>query len=100
MTPHVSIAGVDAGITRANVVEAGGLLDRVLPESGLGPPRIGVCRTQSARGGRENGRFGRHELGVIGPAIGDLVGEGIDVTGPTRPTRSSCGPRRVTSTAS
>lgn len=55
VTSHVSIDGVDAGITRANVVEAGRLLDRVLPKSGLGPPRIGVCRTQSARGGRTAG---------------------------------------------
>ncbi|MGW7466078.1 hypothetical protein ACWGJT_15585 [Streptomyces xantholiticus] len=66
VTSHVSIDGVDAGITRANVVEAGRLLDRVLPESGLGPPRIGVCRTQSARGGERQvrpSRTGRHRPG-------------------------------------
>ncbi|MDQ1012845.1 4-hydroxythreonine-4-phosphate dehydrogenase [Streptomyces sp. V4I23] len=80
VTSHVSIAEVAEGITRENVVQAGRLLDRVLRESGLDAPRIGVCALNPHAG--ENGKFGRHELDIIGPAIGDLAGEGIDVTGP------------------
>ena len=80
VTSHVSIAEVDAGITRDNVVEAGLLLDRVLRDAGVAAPRIGVCALNPHAG--ENGRFGRHELDVIGPAVGDLAARGLDVAGP------------------
>ncbi|MGW0789215.1 4-hydroxythreonine-4-phosphate dehydrogenase PdxA [Streptomyces sp. NPDC002911] len=80
VTSHVSIAEVDAGITQENVVRAGRLLDRVLRESGLEAPRIGVCALNPHAG--ENGKFGRHELDIIGPGIADLAGEGIDIHGP------------------
>ncbi|WP_435110430.1 4-hydroxythreonine-4-phosphate dehydrogenase PdxA [Nocardiopsis synnemataformans] len=80
VTSHVSIAEVEAGITHDNVVEAGLLLDRVLRESGLEAPRIGVCALNPHAG--ENGRFGRHELDVIGPAVGGLAARGLDITGP------------------
>ncbi|MFE2748296.1 4-hydroxythreonine-4-phosphate dehydrogenase PdxA [Streptomyces scopuliridis] len=80
VTSHVSIAEVDAGITHENVVRAGRLLHRVLRDSGLTAPRLGVCALNPHAG--ENGRFGRHELDIIGPAISDLVGEGIDAKGP------------------
>ena len=80
VTSHVSIAEVDAGITRDNVVEAGLLLDRVLRGSGLAAPRIGVCALNPHAG--ESGRFGRHEIDVIGPAVGDLAGHGVDAAGP------------------
>ncbi|MGW8527964.1 MULTISPECIES: 4-hydroxythreonine-4-phosphate dehydrogenase PdxA [Nocardiopsidaceae] len=80
VTSHVSVAEVDAGITRGNVVEAGLLLDRVLRGSGFEAPRIGVCALNPHAG--ENGRFGRHEIDVIGPAVGDLAARGVDATGP------------------
>ncbi|GHB48530.1 4-hydroxythreonine-4-phosphate dehydrogenase 2 [Streptomyces viridiviolaceus] len=80
VTSHVSLAEVDAGITHENVVRAGRLLDQVLRESGLQAPRIGVCALNPHAG--ENGRFGRHELDVIAPAVAGLKGEGIDAKGP------------------
>ncbi|WP_320783045.1 4-hydroxythreonine-4-phosphate dehydrogenase PdxA [Streptomyces sp. CRN 30] len=80
VTSHVSIAEVDAGITRENVVKAGELLHQVLREAGVEAPRIGVCALNPHAG--ENGKFGRHELDVIAPAIGDLTAEGLDFKGP------------------
>ncbi|MFE1168346.1 4-hydroxythreonine-4-phosphate dehydrogenase PdxA [Nocardiopsis sp. NPDC058789] len=80
VTSHVSIADVHSGITRDNVVEAGLLLDQVLRGSGLDSPRIGVCALNPHAG--ESGRFGRHEIDVIGPAVADLAGQGLDVKGP------------------
>ncbi|WP_017547107.1 4-hydroxythreonine-4-phosphate dehydrogenase PdxA [Nocardiopsis prasina] len=80
VTSHVSIADVHSGITRDNVVEAGLLLDQVLRGSGLASPRIGVCALNPHAG--ESGRFGRHEIDVISPAVGDLADQGLDVKGP------------------
>ncbi|MBE2997124.1 4-hydroxythreonine-4-phosphate dehydrogenase PdxA [Nocardiopsis sp. HNM0947] len=80
VTSHVSVADVDAGITRENVNRAGVLLDRVLRDSGLDAPRIGVCALNPHAG--ENGRFGRHEIDVIAPAVADLADQGLDVSGP------------------
>ncbi|MBA2945789.1 4-hydroxythreonine-4-phosphate dehydrogenase PdxA [Streptomyces himalayensis] len=80
VTSHVSLAEVDAGITRENVAAAGRLLDKVLRESGIAAPRIGVCALNPHAG--ENGKFGRHELDIIAPAIGDMERDGIDAKGP------------------
>ncbi|MCX4830113.1 4-hydroxythreonine-4-phosphate dehydrogenase PdxA [Streptomyces sp. NBC_01016] len=80
VTSHVSIAEVDAGITYERVTEAGRLLDRVLRGAGVGVPRIGVCALNPHAG--ENGRFGRHELDIIAPAIRDLREGGLDLSGP------------------
>ncbi|MBK1783295.1 4-hydroxythreonine-4-phosphate dehydrogenase PdxA [Prauserella cavernicola] len=80
VTSHVSIARVDEGITRDNVTAAAHLLHRVLHESDIAAPRIGVCALNPHAG--ENGSFGRHELDIIGPAVADLRAEGLDVSGP------------------
>ncbi|MGK5529706.1 4-hydroxythreonine-4-phosphate dehydrogenase PdxA [Streptomyces sp. URMC 129] len=80
VTSHVSIAEVHAGITRDRVADSGRLLDRVLREAGVDAPRIGVCALNPHAG--ESGRFGRHEIDVIAPAVADLRGEGVDATGP------------------
>ncbi|MFF5987343.1 4-hydroxythreonine-4-phosphate dehydrogenase PdxA [Prauserella flavalba] len=80
VTSHVSIARVDEGITRENVDAAGRLLHRVLHESGIAAPRIGVCALNPHAG--ENGSFGRHELDIIGPAVEGLKADGLDVAGP------------------
>ncbi|MER5184022.1 4-hydroxythreonine-4-phosphate dehydrogenase PdxA [Streptomyces sp. NPDC002896] len=80
VTSHVSLAEVDAGITRENIAAAGRLLDKVLRETGISAPRIGVCALNPHAG--ENGKFGRHELDIIAPAIGDMAEEGIHIKGP------------------
>ncbi|OAH14002.1 4-hydroxythreonine-4-phosphate dehydrogenase PdxA [Streptomyces jeddahensis] len=80
VTSHVSLAEVDAGITRESTAAAGRLLDKVLRESGIDSPRIGVCALNPHAG--ESGKFGRHEIDIIAPAVGDLVADGIDAKGP------------------
>ena len=80
VTSHVSIGQVAEGVTRENVVSAGRLLHEVLLESSVDEPRIGVCALNPHAG--EGGKFGRHEIEIIGPAVEDLAGEGIDVRGP------------------
>ncbi|MDT0317288.1 4-hydroxythreonine-4-phosphate dehydrogenase PdxA [Streptomyces millisiae] len=81
VTSHISIAEVDAGITRERVAAAGRLLDGVLRGgAGIAAPRIGVCALNPHAG--ESGRFGRHEIDIIAPAVEDLRAEGIDATGP------------------
>jgi 4-hydroxythreonine-4-phosphate dehydrogenase len=80
VTSHVSIADVAAGITRENVLGAARLLHTVLREAGIAAPRIGVCALNPHAG--ESGRFGRHEIDVIAPAVGDLKAEGVDAAGP------------------
>ncbi|MFE6165170.1 4-hydroxythreonine-4-phosphate dehydrogenase PdxA [Streptomyces sp. NPDC056486] len=80
VTSHVSIAEVDAGITYERVAAAGRLLDEVLRGAGVAAPRIGVCALNPHAG--ENGRFGRHELDIITPAVAELRSSGIDLSGP------------------
>jgi len=80
VTSHVSIAEVAAGITRENVLGAGRLLHTVLRDSGIAAPRIGVCALNPHAG--ENGRFGRHEIDVIAPAVAELQAEEVDAAGP------------------
>ncbi|AXB41163.1 4-hydroxythreonine-4-phosphate dehydrogenase PdxA [Amycolatopsis albispora] len=80
VTSHVSVAEVAAGITRENVLGAAKLLDTVLRESGIEAPRLGVCALNPHAG--ENGRFGRHEIEVISPAVEELRAGGIDAAGP------------------
>jgi 4-hydroxythreonine-4-phosphate dehydrogenase len=80
VTSHVSIAEVEAGITRENVLGAGRLLHTVLRDSGIAAPRIGVCALNPHAG--ESGRFGRHEIDIIAPAVAELQAEGVDAAGP------------------
>lgn len=80
VTSHVSIAEVADGITRENVLGAARLLHTVLRDSGIAAPRIGVCALNPHAG--ESGRFGRHEIDIIAPAVAELQAEGVDAAGP------------------
>jgi 4-hydroxythreonine-4-phosphate dehydrogenase len=80
VTSHVSIAEVADGITRENVLGAGRLLHTVLHDSGIAAPRIGVCALNPHAG--ESGRFGRHEIDIIAPAVAELRAEGVAAAGP------------------
>lgn len=80
VTSHCSIAEVADLITFDLVVERGELLERVLAARGIEKPRIGVCALNPHAG--EAGKFGRHEIDTIAPAVEELRRRGVDATGP------------------
>lgn len=80
VTSHCSIAEVADLITFDLIVERGELLERVLRARGIEQPRIGVCALNPHAG--ESGKFGRHEIELITPAVAELQRRGVDATGP------------------
>jgi 4-hydroxythreonine-4-phosphate dehydrogenase len=80
VTSHVSIAEVAENITFDLIVERGVLLEEVLKGRGIDRPRIGVCALNPHAG--ENGKFGRHEIDLIAPAVTELRARGVDASGP------------------
>jgi 4-hydroxythreonine-4-phosphate dehydrogenase len=80
VTSHCSIAEVADLITFDLIVERGELLERVLQARGIEKPRIGVCALNPHAG--ESGKFGRHEIELIAPAVEELQRRGVDATGP------------------
>ncbi|HEY5848893.1 MAG TPA: 4-hydroxythreonine-4-phosphate dehydrogenase PdxA [Microlunatus sp.] len=80
VTSHVSLAEVSDLITVERIVERGLLLNDVLIADGHAAPRIGVCALNPHAG--ENGKFGRHEIDIITPAVAALVERGVVATGP------------------
>lgn len=80
VTSHCSIAEVARLITFDLIVERGELLEQVLRARGIDEPRIGVCALNPHAG--ESGKFGRHEINLIAPAIEELQRRGVDATGP------------------
>jgi len=80
VTSHCSIGEVVDLVSFDLVIERGELLERVLRSRGVESPRIGVCALNPHAG--EGGKFGRHELDIIGPAIEELRSRGVDASGP------------------
>lgn len=80
VTSHCSIGEVADLITFDLIVERGQLLERVLLARGIEKPRIGVCALNPHAG--ESGKFGRHEIDIIAPAVEELQRLGVDATGP------------------
>jgi len=80
VTSHCSIAEVADLITEDLVVERGELLRDVLRARGIEAPRVGVCALNPHAG--ESGRFGRHEIEIIEPAVRELRRRGIEASGP------------------
>lgn len=80
VTSHCSIAEVADLITVDVIIDRGELLNEVLRARGLDRPRVGVCALNPHAG--ESGRFGRHEIDLIEPAVAELRRRGLDATGP------------------
>lgn len=80
VTSHCSIAEVADLITFDLVIERAELLERVLKARGIAEPRIGVCALNPHAG--ESGKFGRHEIDIIAPAVDELRTRGVDASGP------------------
>lgn len=80
VTIHVPLSAVPALITVESELETIRLADLACRQAGLQHPRIAVAGLNPHAG--EDGRFGREEVEIIGPAIEAARAEGLDVTGP------------------
>lgn len=79
-TLHVGVAEALGLITRERVGRAIGAADAALRRIGIARPRLAVSGLNPHAG--EGGLFGREEIDVIAPAIGDAQAAGIAVEGP------------------
>ena len=81
VTVHIPLATVPMALTRMRLVEVCRITARDLARCfGLARPRLAVAGLNPHAG--EGGTLGREEIEVIAPAIADLRGEGLDVSGP------------------
>lgn len=79
-TSHIPISAVSSHLTVDSILRAITLSDQTVKHSGIGNPRIGVAALNPHAG--ENGRCGREEIDVIGPAIKKANEMGIHAEGP------------------
>src|SRR5262245_6652014 len=80
-TVHIPLSAVPRTLTRALIVETARITVRALAQDFAVPsPRIAVAGLNPHAG--EDGLIGAEEEGIIAPAIAELRGEGIAVTGP------------------
>jgi 4-hydroxythreonine-4-phosphate dehydrogenase len=80
VTRHVPLREVAVLITRERVVRTIRIANHGLKRIGIPEPRIGVAALNPHGG--EDGLLGSEELDVIGPAIAEASGSGINVAGP------------------
>jgi 4-hydroxythreonine-4-phosphate dehydrogenase len=80
LTIHMSLASAIKSITRGRVLSAVGLAERELRRFGIKRPRIAMAGLNPHAG--EKGLFGDEEKNEIEPALQELRGRGIDVSGP------------------
>lgn len=80
-TTHLPLKAVAEAISERGLRRVLGILDADLRRHfGIARPRIAVCGLNPHAG--EGGHLGREELDVIIPALEQLRGDGLDVTGP------------------
>lgn len=80
-TTHVPLSRVPSLVTRKLIVAQCHVIDRGLREVfGIGNPRIAVCGLNPHLG--DGGVAGDEDQRITAPAVGDAVGEGLDVRGP------------------
>jgi len=80
VTIHRSLRSVPDAVRADEVLRVVRLVHRELPALGAATRRIALCGLNPHAG--EGGLFGREEIDVLAPAVGRLLAEGIDVTGP------------------
>lgn len=81
VTVHMGLAGVPASLTADGIVDVGAVVAADLQKYfAIESPRIAVAALNPHAG--ENGRFGREEIDIIGPAVERLKADGHDVEGP------------------
>ncbi len=80
VTSHIALRDVADNITREGVSRAVHLAEQTLRRSGHERPRIAVVALNPHAG--DNGKFGREEIDILVPAIAELQGHQMDVSGP------------------
>jgi 4-hydroxythreonine-4-phosphate dehydrogenase len=80
VTSHAALRDVPSLITTPRVIEAIGLINAALHQSGVEQPRIAVCGLNPHCG--DEGNFGREEIDVIQPAVAHARASGVNVEGP------------------
>lgn len=81
LTVHCALAEVPGRLTIELIRRRSAIVARALRDDfGIAAPRLAVCGLNPHAG--EDGRMGREEIEIIGPAIAALRAEGIDATGP------------------
>ena len=81
VTIHQSLRSAMDALTTARIVATGRIAAAGLRRDfGIAQPRLAVAGLNPHAG--EGGALGREEIEIIGPAIADLRGEGIAITGP------------------
>ena len=97
-TVHVALRDVPrAAHARRWSLRRCGLTARELPGFGVAAPRLAVAGLNPHAG--EDGLMGTEDDEVLAPAVRDVRADGLDVTGPFRPTPCSCAPPAASSTA-
>jgi 4-hydroxythreonine-4-phosphate dehydrogenase len=80
ITIHRPLRTVPDAVTPAEVRRVARLVHREMPRFRVTAPRIALCGLNPHAG--EHGLLGREEEQVLIPAVEDLRGEGLDVSGP------------------
>jgi len=80
VTIHIALADVPRAITLQAESRAIRLADRACRQMGIARPRIAVAGLNPHAG--EDGKFGREDIDIIGPAIAQARDAGLDVSGP------------------
>ena len=81
VTVHIPLADVPRALNGATIAAQARVVDASLRKYfGIARPRLAVTGLNPHAG--ENGTMGREEIDVIIPALRQLAGEGLDVTGP------------------
>jgi 4-hydroxythreonine-4-phosphate dehydrogenase len=80
-TTHLPLSAVPAAITQPGLVRTLRILcDDLIGRFGIAAPRVAVLGLNPHAG--EGGHFGREEIDVIAPAIGQVRAAGFDLAGP------------------
>src|SRR5690606_25994846 len=80
VTIHEPLSAVSGLITIESELDTIRLANLACRQAGLKRPRIAVAGLNPHAG--EDGRFGREEIEIIGPAIEAARAEGLEVSGP------------------
>ena len=79
-TIHVALSDVPRLITQERELRSIRLAHQACVQAGIPHPRVAVAGLNPHAG--EDGKFGREDIDIIGPAIAQAVAEGVDASGP------------------